>query len=81
MGSPDDEVGRSDSEEAQHQVTVRPFAIGRFEVRFEQWDACSNAGPEACNGYLPDDEGWGRRTPVMNVSWHDAKAVLTGLQR
>jgi formylglycine-generating enzyme required for sulfatase activity len=34
-------------------------------------DACATQG--GCNGYRPDDEGWGRGvSPVMNISWEDA---------
>ncbi|MGD8347464.1 MAG: SUMF1/EgtB/PvdO family nonheme iron enzyme, partial [Lysobacterales bacterium] len=47
-----------------------PFAIGVFEVTFEQWDRCVAAG--AC-GTNPNDNGWGRgKRPVMGVSWNDA---------
>jgi len=48
----------------------QPFAIGVFEVTFEQWDRCVAAGACSTN---PDDNGWGRgRRPVMGVSWNDA---------
>jgi formylglycine-generating enzyme required for sulfatase activity len=60
-------------------VTIEyPFAIGRHEVTFNEWDACVSAG--ACNGYLPPDEGWGRGDlPVIHVSWRDASAYVTWL--
>jgi formylglycine-generating enzyme required for sulfatase activity len=46
------------------------FAIGRFEVTFDEWQACVAAG--ACRGDL-DDHGWGRgRRPVINITWADA---------
>src|SRR5262249_55481129 len=39
MGS--GEVG----ERPQHEVTIsRPFAIGKFEVTFAEWDICAEAG-------------------------------------
>jgi len=74
MGSPDNEEGRApwdkQWESPQHLVTIaRPLAIGKFEVTFEEWDACIAAG--GCK-HRPADKGWGRgRRPVINVSWND----------
>lgn len=59
---------------------AKPFAIGRFSVTFDEWDACVAAG--GCNGYSPTDEGWGRgNRPVVNVNWSDAQAYVTWLTR
>jgi formylglycine-generating enzyme required for sulfatase activity len=79
MGSPESEQGRHNNEGPQHQVTLaRSFAVGRFAVTFDEWDACVAAG--GCNGYKPSDQGWGRgRRPVINVSWDDAKAYAAWL--
>src|SRR5262245_54618755 len=69
VGSPSDEEGRSNlNPEPQREVTIgRPFAIGKFEVTFAEWDACIAAG--GCH-YRPNDRGWGRgKQPVINVSW------------
>ena len=81
MGSPTSEPERSAEEGPQHMVTIaRPFAVGRFEVTFDEWDACVADG--GCNGYKPSDEGWGRgRRPVINVSWDDAKAYVAWLSK
>src|SRR5215472_12773779 len=81
MGSPTSEPGHSIDENPQHTVTIaRPFAIGRFPVTFDEWDACAADG--GCNGYKPADEGWGRgRRPVINVSWDDAKAYVAWLSQ
>jgi formylglycine-generating enzyme required for sulfatase activity len=81
MGSPTSEPGRSADEGPQHTVTIaRPFAVGRFAVTFDEWDACAADG--GCNGYKPSDEGWGRgRRPVINVSWDDAKAYAAWLSQ
>jgi formylglycine-generating enzyme required for sulfatase activity len=38
MGSPADEAGREADEGPQHEVTVRPFWIGRFEVTWDEYD-------------------------------------------
>jgi formylglycine-generating enzyme required for sulfatase activity len=70
MGSPASEEGRLDHEEPQRKITIaRPFAVGRFEITFDEWDACVVAG--GCS-HRPDDAGWGRgRRPVINLSWDD----------
>jgi formylglycine-generating enzyme required for sulfatase activity len=77
MGSPPSEQHRGS--EAQHRVTIAyPFAVSKFEVTFDQWDACVRDG--GCGGYRPDDEGWGRgQRPVMNISWENAKAYVVWL--
>ena len=79
MGSPASEEGRYDSEGPQHEVTFdSPFAVGVYEVTFDEWDACVSGG--GCGGYRPDDEGWGRGgRPVINVSWEDARAYAEWL--
>jgi formylglycine-generating enzyme required for sulfatase activity len=49
--------------------------VMQYEVTFDQWDTC--ARNNGCNGYLPDDEGWGRgNQPVINVSFDDAAAYI-----
>jgi formylglycine-generating enzyme required for sulfatase activity len=75
MGSPPGEEGRFDREGPQRQVTIaRPFAVGKFEVTFAEWEACVSAG--AClTNKNPSDQGWGRaKRPVINVSWDDITA-------
>ncbi len=70
MGSPESEEGRYDDEGPQRRVTIaKPFAVGKFEVTFAEWDACVADG--GCQ-HRPNDEGWGRgRRPVINISWQD----------
>jgi formylglycine-generating enzyme required for sulfatase activity len=78
MGSPANEAGRGRDEGPQHEVSIQPFAMGKYEVTFAQWDACLAGG--GCNGYSPPDGGWGRGDrPVTNVSWEDAQAYLDWL--
>ena len=82
MGSTSDERDRGDSEGPLHEVTIRkPFAVGKFEVTFAQWDACVAEGGCQLNK-SPSDSGWGRDTrPVINVSWGDAKEYVAWLAR
>jgi len=70
-----------DDERPPSEVVVRPFAIGLFEVTFDEYDRfCDETGRSR-----PDDQGWGRgRRPVINVSWEDAVAYprwLSGKSR
>ena len=81
MGSPAEEKHRDDDEGPRHKVTINdPFAVGVYEVTFNEWDYCVRQG--GCRGYRPNDKGWGRRDrPVINVSWHDAKAYVQWLSQ
>jgi formylglycine-generating enzyme required for sulfatase activity len=75
MGSNDFEF-----EKPIHRVTIaKPFAIGRREVTFEEWDQCAASG--MCT-HRPDDRGQGRgERPVVNVSWRDAKLYVGWLSQ
>jgi formylglycine-generating enzyme required for sulfatase activity len=75
MGSPPSEQGA----ETQHRVTIAaPFAVGKFEITFDEWGACVKDG--GCDGYWPDDQHWGRgKRPVIDVSWEKAKAYVSWL--
>jgi formylglycine-generating enzyme required for sulfatase activity len=79
MGSPATEADRSPNEGPQHEVTIaKPFAVGRTEVTFAQWDACVAAG--ACRKL--GDNAWGRGDrPVINVGWSDAVQYVEWLAR
>jgi formylglycine-generating enzyme required for sulfatase activity len=62
----------------EHAVDIRPFAISKFEVTFEQYDAFAKAAGRK----LPNDGGYGRgRRPVFNVTWNDAVAYAEWLSR
>jgi formylglycine-generating enzyme required for sulfatase activity len=69
-----------DDEKPPHRVTIRQlFAVGKFEVTFDEWDACVAQG--GCT-QKPDDRSWGRgRRPVINVSWDDAKQYVAWLAK
>jgi formylglycine-generating enzyme required for sulfatase activity len=78
MGSPGTEPHRG--AEAQHVVTIfRAFAVSRFEITFDQWDACVADG--GCGGYKPEAP-WGRgRMPVVNVDFRNAEAYAAWLSK
>jgi formylglycine-generating enzyme required for sulfatase activity len=76
MGSePGDETERP-----AHLVRIaKPFAIGKYEVTFEEWEACALMG--GCTRQ-PDDHKWGRgRQPVMNVTWDDMQAYAAWMSK
>ena len=80
MGSLNEGTSSSERGRPIHKVTIRhPFAVGKYEVTFDQWDACvANGG---CL-YNPDDNGWGRgNRPVMNVTWRDTKEFTQWLKQ
>lgn len=64
------------SEKPAHQVTIaKPFAIGKYEVTVEQWDACVAAG--ACQ--KTGDDGRAKNSPARDVSWDDAQQYVKWL--
>ena len=76
MGSPEEEAKRDSYEGPQHRVCLDGFEIGKYEVTFDEWDACVAAGGCA---YDPPGE-WGRGTqPVTSVSWEDVYAYIKWL--
>jgi formylglycine-generating enzyme required for sulfatase activity len=69
------EMGSDDGsarEQPVHEVTIDlAFAIGKYEVTFDEWDACVAGG--GCRA-VPDDHGWDREhRPVINVTWDDTQ--------
>jgi formylglycine-generating enzyme required for sulfatase activity len=77
MGSPADEKGRENNEGPKHSVRiVNNFAVSKFDITFDEWDACFHA--HACTDAW--DQGWGRGTrPVINVSWNQARQYVNWL--
>ena len=72
--------GPHPTERPAHTVNIAyPFAIGRFEVTFDEWTACIDAG--GCAD-MPDDHQWGRGTrPVINVTFAEAEGYARWLSR
>ena len=63
------------------QIAIgQAFAVGKFAVSFDEWDACVENG--GCGGYRPSDAGWGRgQRPVVNIAWTDAVAYVAWLSQ
>jgi len=57
----------------------RAFAIGRYEITFDEWGTCIASG--GCPSQSkPNDFGWGKgRHPVTDVSWRDVKEYVSWL--
>ncbi|MBK6993609.1 MAG: formylglycine-generating enzyme family protein [Lewinellaceae bacterium] len=72
MGSPESEVGRRE-DECQHQVTVKSFSIGKYEVTQADWFEIMGARPS----YNKNCE----ECPVENVSWNDIQDFLKALNK
>jgi formylglycine-generating enzyme required for sulfatase activity len=79
MGSPANEAGRQGSEGPRHAVSFhQAFAVGRYEITFEEYDAC--VAGSACPP-VPDN-GWGRgRRPAINLTLGHAQAYVALLSR
>jgi len=79
MGSPPVDQGRPYHEgEFRRVIISQTFAVGKFEVTFDEWGACT------ADGKCPTlkDEGWGRgRRPAINVTWTEADRYTKWLSR
>jgi len=79
MGYPPGDSGRFHQEGPVRTVTfAKPLAIGKFEVTFDEWDACT--AEKQCPKV--DDKGRGRgRRPAMYVSWDQAAGYTRWLSK
>ena len=71
MGS----VGGNRAEHPLHDVTVKPFAIGKFEVSIAEYRVFASATGRRVN----TNDLIGESAPVVNVSWDDALAYARWL--
>ncbi|MDX2157946.1 MAG: SUMF1/EgtB/PvdO family nonheme iron enzyme [Hyphomicrobiaceae bacterium] len=81
MGSPDTEAGRYNNEGPVRSVTIaRPFAVAKFEVTWDEWEAC--VAMRGCDGRPTGDAALGKgRKPVINVTWDQARSYAQWLSR
>ncbi len=63
-------------EKPAREIRLKPFAIGMYEVTFEEYDRFC----EVTKRPKADDSEWGRgRRPVVNISWTDARDYVRWL--
>jgi formylglycine-generating enzyme required for sulfatase activity len=95
MGSPAKEAGHFDSEGPQHDVAIKAFALGKYDVTSDQFLAFLKATgyqPKPCNPLL--NMGWESlghdrayapyhgdmpRWPAVCLDWHDAEKYVDWL--
>lgn len=72
--------GTSPKEGPAHRVNIdKPFAIGVYEVTFDQWEECVAAAGCTTD---PDDHTWGRgNRPVVNVTVADVEEYLVWISK
>ncbi|MBR0842508.1 SUMF1/EgtB/PvdO family nonheme iron enzyme [Bradyrhizobium liaoningense] len=68
MGSNDDPTERP-----VHQVSIKPFSIGKYPVTVQEWNECATAKACSFTASGKDD------APVSNVSWTDAQQYAAWL--
>ncbi|MCP5371915.1 MAG: SUMF1/EgtB/PvdO family nonheme iron enzyme [Hyphomicrobiales bacterium] len=69
--------GRADQAPAHAVTFARPFALSKYEVTFDDWQACLDA--RGC-ARLPDDHKWGRgRRPVINLTYAEMEGYVRWL--
>ncbi|GAB2902094.1 hypothetical protein GCM10027093_43900 [Paraburkholderia jirisanensis] len=67
------------SERPPHHVTIAaPFAIGKYEVTVEQWNACADAN--ACPRLSPESNSV-KNAPARDLSWDDAQLYVKWLAK
>ncbi|WP_424095337.1 SUMF1/EgtB/PvdO family nonheme iron enzyme [Moorena producens] len=73
MGSPESEKQSRDRERPQHQVSIQPFFLGKYQVTQAQWRAVVNNLPKVNRDLdLDPSEFKGKNRPVERVTWFDA---------
>jgi len=90
MGSPKSEPGRFDSESPQHVVSIKAFALGKYDItssEFLGFLKSTGYKPAPCNRIL--GLGWASsgggmemqppRWPAVCLSWRDADAYIAWL--
>ncbi len=71
MGAPENEEKSHDSQRPQHQVTIKPFFMGKYPITQVQWKAVASL-PQVNRELNPDPSYFkGENRPVERVSWYD----------
>jgi len=69
----------TDFSQPQHDVAIaQPFAVGKFELTFDEWDHCYAAG--GCLWVSDGNLGRGGK-PVMALTWDEAKQYVSWLSK
>ncbi|GAB3627838.1 sulfatase [Pandoraea terrae] len=67
------------TEKPPHPVTIaQAFAIGKYEVTVEQWNACADAG--GCQR-IATNAANARNAPARDISWDDAQQYVAWLSK
>ncbi|MEA5618858.1 bifunctional serine/threonine-protein kinase/formylglycine-generating enzyme family protein [Cronbergia sp. UHCC 0137] len=81
MGSPENEPERNSNESPQHQVTIKPFLMGKYPVTQAQWKAVASLAKVKID-LNPDPSYFkGGNRPVEKVSWDDAQEFCARLSK
>ncbi|MBD2185253.1 SUMF1/EgtB/PvdO family nonheme iron enzyme [Planktothrix sp. FACHB-1355] len=72
MGAPSTEYRSRDCERPQHEVTIKPFLMGKYPVTQAQWKAVANLAKVNRDLQADPSRFKGANRPVECVSWYDA---------
>ncbi len=79
MGSPENEIDRSNNESPQHSVNVPSFCMGKHPITQAQWRIVANL-PAVNQKLQPNPSSFkGVQRPVERVSWLDAQEFCARL--
>lgn len=79
MGNPQNSPDSDGDEHPQRTISVRRFAVSRYEITFDDWEACVTGGG-CLSQQSPADSAWGRADrPVIHVSWNEAQEYVAWL--
>jgi formylglycine-generating enzyme required for sulfatase activity len=72
MGSPEIEAESLDSERPQHQVTIKPFFMGKYPITQVQWQAVARLPKIHYDLDSSPSRFKGENRPVEQISWYQA---------